>query len=110
LQHEYNFIFVCKPDSHPKLYERLAFWQTNDGLTELESRHWNGRYPEVTQYRYINNVLLRQQFPEESKPQYSSRYPVWLFVNISAIMSPSSEPFRSLHVGGCDGDTCSHRA
>ena len=59
LQHEYNFIFVCKPDSHPKLYERLAFWQTNDGLTELESRHWNGRYPEVTQYRYINNVLLR---------------------------------------------------
>src|SRR5437870_11001654 len=47
----------------------------------------------------------KQQFPEESKPQYSSRYPVWLFVNISAIMSPSSEPFRSLHVGGCDGDT-----
>jgi hypothetical protein len=59
LQHGYNFIVVCKPDSHPKLYERLAFWQANDGLTELESRHWNGRYPEVTQYRYINNVLLR---------------------------------------------------
>jgi len=59
LQHGYNFIFVCKPDSPPKLYERLAFWQTNDGMAELESRHWNGRYPEVTQYRYINNVLLR---------------------------------------------------
>src|SRR2546428_485245 len=51
-----------------------------------------------------------QQFPEESKPQYSSRYPVWLFVNIHAIMRPSSEPCRSLHVGGCDGATCSHRA
>jgi hypothetical protein len=59
LQHGYNFIFVCKPDSHSKLYERLAFWQANGGLTERESRHWHGRYPEVTQYRYINNVLLR---------------------------------------------------
>jgi len=59
LHHGYNFIFVCKPDSHPKLSERLAFWPTNDGLTELESRHWHGRYPEVTQYRSINNVLWR---------------------------------------------------
>lgn len=59
LQHGYNFIFVCKPDSHPTLYERLAFWQANDGMAELERRHWNGRYSEVTQYRYINNVLLR---------------------------------------------------
>jgi hypothetical protein len=59
LQHGYNCIFVCKPDSHTTLYERLAFWQANDGMAELESRHWNGRYPEVTQYRYINNVLLR---------------------------------------------------
>ena len=69
--------------------------------------------PLVTQFHVIrerSTLMDGQQFPEESKPQYSSRYPVWLFVNISAIMSPSSEPFRSLHVGGCDGDTCSHRA
>lgn len=60
LQHGYNFIFVCKPDSHTKFYERLAFWQANDGMVQLESRHWNGRYPEVISYRYINDVLLRE--------------------------------------------------
>ena len=59
LQHGFNFIFVCKPDSHATLYERLAFWQVNDGIKALESRHWNGRFTEVTMYRYINEVFLR---------------------------------------------------
>jgi hypothetical protein len=59
LQHGFNFLFVCKPDSHAKLYERLAFWQANDGIAEWDRRHWNGRYPELTRYRYINDVLLR---------------------------------------------------
>jgi len=59
LPHGYNFIFVCKPDSHPKFYERLAFWQANSGIAELEHRRWNGRFTEVLRYRYINDVLLR---------------------------------------------------
>jgi hypothetical protein len=59
LENGFNFIFVCKPDAHPTLYERVAFWQANDGMVQLESRHWNGRYTEVTLYRYINDVLLR---------------------------------------------------
>src|SRR5262249_38894637 len=50
---------VCKPDSHPKFYERLAFWDANDGMTALEHRHWNGRFTEVMQYRYAPDVLLR---------------------------------------------------
>jgi hypothetical protein len=54
-----NFIFTCKPDSHPKLYERLAFWQANDSMAEHEGHHWNGRFTEVTRVRYINDVLLR---------------------------------------------------
>jgi hypothetical protein len=58
-QHRFNFIWVCKPDSHPKFYERLAFWQANDGMAELEHRRWNGRFTEVMVYRYINDVLLR---------------------------------------------------
>src|SRR5213078_1805704 len=49
----------CKPDSHATLYERLAFWQANDGMTEREVRHWNGRFTEVTRMRYINDVRLR---------------------------------------------------
>ena len=53
------FILTCKPDSHPKFYERLAFWQANDGRAEREGRCWNGRFTEVTMYRYVNDVLLR---------------------------------------------------
>src|SRR6266849_1352436 len=58
LQQGFNFILVCKPDSHPKLYERLAFWQTNDGIAACESRHWNGRFTEVSMYRALQDVLL----------------------------------------------------
>ena len=54
----FNFILVCKPDSHPKLYQRVAFWQANDGLTTCECRHWNGRFTEVAMYRLLNDVLL----------------------------------------------------
>ena len=54
----FNFIVVCKPDSHPKLYERVAFWQANDGIAACESRHWNGRFTEVSMYRFLHDVLL----------------------------------------------------
>jgi len=60
LQHRCNFIFTCKPDSHPKLHERLAFWQATDGIAACEGRRWNGRFTEVTMVRYINDVLLRR--------------------------------------------------
>jgi hypothetical protein len=59
LQQGLHFILTCKPDSQATLYERLAFWQANDGMAELEPRHWHGRFTEVMQYRYINDVLLR---------------------------------------------------
>src|SRR5215475_6350918 len=39
LQHRCNFIFTCKPDSHPKFYERVAFWQANDVLAERQEHH-----------------------------------------------------------------------
>src|SRR5437868_3487587 len=60
-------------------------------------------------FEFVHNVR-RQQFPEESKPQYSSRCPVWLFVNLYAIMRPSYPLCRSLHVGGGDGNPCSYSA
>ena len=59
LHNRCNCIFTCKPDSHPQLYERLAFWQATDGIAEREGRRWNGRFTEVTLVRYINDVLLR---------------------------------------------------
>jgi len=59
LQQGYNFIFTCKPDSHPKFYERVAFWQATDAMATREEHHWNGRFTEVTRVRYLNDVLLR---------------------------------------------------
>ena len=59
LHHGGNFILTCKPDSHPKFYERLAFWQAAGGVAAHEGRQWNGRYTEATLVRYINDVLLR---------------------------------------------------
>jgi len=60
VQHRCNFIFTCKPDSHPKFYERVAFWQANDAMATREEHHWNGRFTEVTMVRYLNEVLLRR--------------------------------------------------
>src|SRR5882672_10525806 len=54
----FNFIVVCQPDSHPKLYERVAFWHANDGITACERRHWNGRFTDVSLYRFLHDVLL----------------------------------------------------
>ena len=58
LEKGFNFLLVCKPASHPKLFERLAFWQAHNGMVAGERRHWNGRFTEVTLYRSINDVLL----------------------------------------------------
>jgi hypothetical protein len=56
----FNFILVCKPDSHAKLYERLAFWQAQDAMAEWEQRRRYGRVTEVATYRFINDVLLQE--------------------------------------------------
>jgi len=59
LQQGFNFILVCKPDSHTKLYERLAFWQAQGAIAHHEQRRRKGRVTEVTLYRFINDVLLQ---------------------------------------------------
>ena len=59
LHQGFNFILVCKPDSHTKLYERLAFWQAQDAMTQCEQRRRNGPVTEVAIYRFINDVLLQ---------------------------------------------------
>ncbi|HEY5870807.1 MAG TPA: ISNCY family transposase, partial [Candidatus Tectomicrobia bacterium] len=59
LQQGFNFILVCKPDSHPKLYERLAFWQAQGAITQCAQRRRQGRVTEVAIYRFINDVLLQ---------------------------------------------------
>jgi hypothetical protein len=59
LEHGFNFILVCKPDSHTTLYERLAFWQQTDAIKEVESRQRSRNVTKIMRYRYLNDVFLR---------------------------------------------------
>ncbi|MGE3541098.1 MAG: hypothetical protein AB7N91_27150 [Candidatus Tectimicrobiota bacterium] len=56
-QQSCHFICMCKPDSHPKFYERVALWQAADVMTARETRQWNGRSTAVTHVRSLNDVL-----------------------------------------------------
>ena len=59
LEQKFNFIFVCKPDSHKILYEWLDFLAANGDIDQLIVPRWNGRFTEIDTYRYINDVPLR---------------------------------------------------
>ena len=50
-RHRFNVLVPWKPDSQATLAKRLAFWQANDGRTEREGRHWQGRCTAVTRGR-----------------------------------------------------------
>jgi hypothetical protein len=60
LENAFNFILVCKPDSHVALYEQVEFLDKLDGVEQLRLRHWNGRSYESHQYRWVNGVPLRR--------------------------------------------------
>jgi hypothetical protein len=53
------FIFTCKPESHSGLYEWIAFLDKNNGVEKVTQRHWNGKHGEIWQYRFANQVPLR---------------------------------------------------
>ena len=54
-----SFIFVCKPESHSGLYEWIEFIDQNNKLEKLTHRHWNGKYGELWQYRFTQQIPLR---------------------------------------------------
>ena len=81
LQQGFNFILVCKPDSHTKFYERLAFWQAQDAITQCEQRQRKGRVTEVAVYRFINDVWL-----QDGKQALSVNW-----VEITVVHAPTGE-------------------
>ena len=54
-----HFILVCQEDSHPQLYETVAFLEGQGVLGRYQKRHWNGKYGEIHIYRYANQLPLR---------------------------------------------------
>jgi hypothetical protein len=63
LDNDFNFIFVCLPTSHPTLYEWLAYLEANGEVKTTRHRRWNGKYFEIWQCRYLNQIPLRDQQP-----------------------------------------------
>ena len=60
LENGFNFLLVCKPDSHVALYEQVDFLTKYGEVEQMRLRHWNGRYAEIHQYRFVNGVPLRR--------------------------------------------------
>jgi hypothetical protein len=60
LEAGFNFILVCKPDSHVALHEQVDFLTKMGQVEQVRMRHWNGRYAEIHPYRWVNGVPLRR--------------------------------------------------
>ena len=54
-----NFIFTCKADSHPTLYEEVALLARLGAVSERRERRWTGQGHELWTYRFVNDVPLR---------------------------------------------------
>ena len=63
LESGFHFIFVCLPESHPALYDWVAFNAANGHVKTLEQAHRNGKTDEIWQLRYLNEVPLRSTEP-----------------------------------------------
>lgn len=55
LGQQFNFILVCRPESHTTLYEHL------EGITlpTFTTKRWTGKVEETYTYRYLNGVPLK---------------------------------------------------
>jgi hypothetical protein len=62
-EHGWNFILVCKPDSHPKLYSWIDYLSRVEQLGEVKKRHWNGKFGELWTYHFASSVPLRGEQP-----------------------------------------------
>lgn len=63
LESDFNFIFVCLPQSHPSVGEWVEFLDKTGDLYSFEQRRWNGKAFEIWKYRYAQSVPLRAEQP-----------------------------------------------
>jgi len=57
LSQKFDFILVCKPDSHKTLYEYLDL--VRDEIEEVKIKRWTGKRFEVDTYRFYNQLPIR---------------------------------------------------
>lgn len=81
----FDFILVCKPDSHKTVYEYLKLLA--DDIQEVKIQRWKGKKMETDIYRFFNGVPLRDgdnaleinwceisTFNEEGKRKYVNAF------------------------------------
>lgn len=59
LEHELDFILVCKPDSHQTLYQWLEGLEARGAIETVVEKRWTGKKYEIDTYRFVNQVPLR---------------------------------------------------
>lgn len=59
LKRELNFIFVCKPDSHPTLYEYVEQLEALGECRTVVIKRRHGKSWQIDTYRFVNRVPLR---------------------------------------------------
>jgi hypothetical protein len=59
LNRGFNFILVCKPNSHAIVYEWLAFLDRGGAVRTVVRRRWTGQRREIDTYRYAESIPLR---------------------------------------------------
>lgn len=57
--HHCHFIMVCRPESHPFLYEQIAELTKLNLVGAIVTTHWNGRHRERWTYHFVKDVFLR---------------------------------------------------
>jgi hypothetical protein len=59
LDQDLHFLFVCKPDSHPTLYQWVETFAAAGKVETFSIRKWNGKFSELWTYRFLNQIPLR---------------------------------------------------
>lgn len=54
----FDFILVCKPDSHKTLYQWIEGVDSNE-IETLVKKRWTGKRHEIDTYRFMNGVPLK---------------------------------------------------
>ena len=57
----FEFILVCKPDSHKTLYEWVDDLERQGAVKSVVRRRWTGKRQEIDTYRYATDLPLRDK-------------------------------------------------
>ncbi len=59
IERGFDVLVVCKPSSHPLLYEWVADFERTDKVQKIERTYWDGKQRFTECLRYVNQVPLR---------------------------------------------------